>query len=79
MDIYVLIVWGGDRTTGLKVAHTESSKVLIYGEYSAAVGRCPAMPLREGSRVQGVFVRMVEYNAMGHLLPLRGEQRHLLQ
>lgn len=55
MGIYVLIVWGGDWTTGLKVAHTESSKVLIYGEYSAAVGSCPAMPLRKG-----VFVRVVE-------------------
>ena len=71
MGIYVLIVWGGDRTTGLKAVHTESSKVLIYHEYSAGGGRCPAMPLREG-------VRVVEYNAMGHLLPLRREQRHLL-
>ena len=37
----MLILWGGDRTTGLKVVHNESSKVLIYHEYSAAVGRCP--------------------------------------
>ena len=59
MGIYVLIVCGGDRTIRLGTVHTESSKVLIYREYNAAVGSCPVFVLVQGS-VSGVANSYIE-------------------